>query len=139
MDSAVATDTPLPAIDNCKLNNWKRKAGELRLHDFAAAQAGSTNADPLVRAADFRVNRAQIDVPAPLRHVMRVADVISKLRLLAAHCTHLSHYLLQERSELEVQTLDFTGFEPFSPTSPHSLLQALICVLLWTTPVSLRG
>jgi hypothetical protein len=50
---------------------------------------------------------------------MRVADVISKLRLLAAHCTHLSHYLLQERSELEVQTLDFTGFEPFSPTSPQ--------------------
>jgi hypothetical protein len=48
---------------------------------------------------------------------MRVADVVSKLRLLAAHCTHLSHYLLQERLELEVQTLDFTGFEPFSPSS----------------------
>jgi hypothetical protein len=92
-----------PVINNCKLTIGNGSREDLRLNDFAAAQTGSTHADALVRLADLGVNWAQIDVPAPLGHVMRVADVISKLRLLAAHCTHLSHYLLQERSELEVK------------------------------------
>jgi hypothetical protein len=37
------------------------------------------------------VNRAQIDVPPPLGYVMRVADAVSGLRLLAADFTLLSH------------------------------------------------
>ncbi len=64
----------------------------LRLNDFAAAQAGGANADPLARALHLGVNRAQIDVPAPLGHVVGVADVISKLRPFAAYFANLCHH-----------------------------------------------
>ena len=63
----------------------------LRLDDFAAAQAGGAHANPLARALHFGVNRAEIDVPAPLGHVMGVADVIPKLRSFAAYFTNLCH------------------------------------------------
>ena len=66
-------------------------AFDLRLNDFAAAQAGSANADPLARALHFGVDWAQINVPAPLGHVVGVADVISKLRPLAADFANLCH------------------------------------------------
>ncbi len=56
----------------------------LSFHDFAAAQAGSANTDALVATLHFGVDRAQIDVPAPLGHVVGVADVISKLRASSA-------------------------------------------------------
>ena len=42
------------------------------------------------------MNRAQIDVPAPLGHVMGVADVVSKLRPFAAHFTYLCHCVTPE-------------------------------------------
>lgn len=58
---------------------------------FAAAKAGCAHADPLIRLAHLCVYRAQIDVPAPLGHVVSMTDVISELRLLAAYSTHLSH------------------------------------------------
>jgi hypothetical protein len=63
----------------------------LRLNDFTASQAGSADADPLARALHFGVHWAQIDVPAPLGHVVGVADVISKLRPLAADFAYLCH------------------------------------------------
>jgi hypothetical protein len=63
----------------------------LRFLNFAAAQAGRAHTYPLGRALHFRVDRAQIDVPAPLGHVMGVADVISELRPLAANFTNLCH------------------------------------------------
>ncbi|MCU1268881.1 MAG: hypothetical protein JWN74_175 [Acidobacteriaceae bacterium] len=64
---------------------------DLRLNDFAAAQAGGADADTLARALHFGVDRAQIDVPAPLGHVVGVADVISKLRPFAADLANLCH------------------------------------------------
>ena len=48
----------------------------LGFHYFSAAQAGSADAHPLGGALHASVNRSQVDVPAPLGHVMRVADVI---------------------------------------------------------------
>jgi hypothetical protein len=48
-----------------------------------------------VRAAHNRAYSAQIDVPAPFRDVMGVADVVSKLRPFAAHFTYPCHLLLQ--------------------------------------------
>jgi hypothetical protein len=64
---------------------------ESGLCDFAAAQAGGAHAHALVAALNFRVHRAQIHVPAPLAHVVGVADVISKLRPLAADIAYLCH------------------------------------------------
>ena len=69
-------------------------SGELLLgfNDFAAAQAGRADADALSLAVHFGVHRTQIDVPAPLRDVMGVADAVSRLRLLAANLTLLCHW-----------------------------------------------
>ena len=63
----------------------------LRLNDFAAAQAGRACPNMLGRRSDFRVNRTQIDIPAPLAHVVGVADGISELRPLAANITNSCH------------------------------------------------
>ena len=68
-----------------------RCGGFLRLNDFAAAQAGRAHADTFTLAVDFGVHRAQVDVPAPLGHVVGVADAVSRLRLLAANITLLCH------------------------------------------------
>ena len=76
---------------------------DLRLDDFAAAQARRAHADALGRAPHLRVNRTQVDVPAPLAHVVGVADDISRHRLLAANLTNLCHSTaLQEASEIDV-------------------------------------
>jgi hypothetical protein len=64
----------------------------LGLNDFAAAQAGRADADALSLTVHFGVHGTQIDVPAPLRDVMGVADAVSRLRLLAADFTLLCHW-----------------------------------------------
>ncbi len=71
---------------------WVRRLG---LDHFAAAQAGSADAHALSAAAYLRANWAQIDIPAPLAHVVGVADVVTGERLLAADFTYLCHRLLQ--------------------------------------------
>ena len=63
----------------------------LSLNDFAAAQAGRADADAFGRGSYLGVDWAQIDVPAPLGDVVGVADVISKLRPLAADFAYLCH------------------------------------------------
>src|SRR5208282_6456890 len=63
----------------------------LRLNHFAAAQTGSADAHVLGRSAHLRVNRPQIDVPAPFADVVSVTDGISELRPLAADITNSCH------------------------------------------------
>ena len=63
----------------------------LGFYDLAAAQAGGADADALSAPLHLGVDRAQIDVPTPLGHVVSVADVISKLRPLAADRANLCH------------------------------------------------
>jgi hypothetical protein len=65
--------------------------GMLSLHDFAAAKTCGADADVLGSGPDFGVNRAQVDVPAPLGDVVRVTDGISELRPLAADITNSCH------------------------------------------------
>ena len=43
---------------------------------FSAAQAGSADAHSLSSPLHASVNRAQVDVPAPLGHIVGVTDVI---------------------------------------------------------------
>ena len=78
--------------------------GFLRFDDFAAAQAGRADADPLPLPRYLGVHRTQVDVPAPLGDVVGVADAVSRLRLLAADITLLCHGLLPEISDLVGQT-----------------------------------
>ena len=61
--------------------------------DFTAAQAGGADADALGGRTYASAHRAQIDVPAPPGHIMRVADVVSELRPFAANITNLCHDL----------------------------------------------
>ena len=86
-----------------------RTACYLRFDDFTAAQAGSADTHAFGRGAHLGMNRAQVDVPAPLSHVVGVTDVVSKLRPLAADLAYLCHEPLQMSSEFNVQSIDFTG------------------------------
>jgi len=92
---------------------------------FAAAQAGRADADALGCTLYPGPHGAQVDVPAPARHVMGVADGVAELRLLAADITNLCHGLLQMNSDLEVQTIDFIGVEALpQPCQPEAILLA---------------
>jgi len=87
----------------------------LRFNDFTAAQAGRADADPLSLTSHFGVHRTQINVPAPLGDVMRVADAVSRLRLLAADITLLCHWTAAPESFRSCRAnIDFTGLSPFS-------------------------
>ena len=63
----------------------------LGFNDFAGTQAAGADANALTLAGNLGVYRTQINVPAPLGHVMSVADVVSRLRPLAADFTYLCH------------------------------------------------
>src|SRR6185312_16301663 len=82
----------------------------LSLNDFAAAQAGRANANALAYTLYLGVHRAQIDVPAPLGDVVGVADVISKLRPLAADFAYLCHDYSREDKDFATETLILLDF-----------------------------
>jgi len=66
------------------------------LDDLAGLQTAAADAQPLVAAAHLRLHRVKIHVPAPPRHVVRVRDVVSKLRAFAANITNLCHQDLRK-------------------------------------------
>jgi hypothetical protein len=66
-------------------------APHLGFDDFAAAQARCADAHTFRGRAYLGVYWAQIDVPAPLAHIVRVTDGISELRPLAADITDSCH------------------------------------------------
>ena len=63
----------------------------LGFYDLATAQAGSAHANTLARPAHLGPHRSQIDIPPPFGHVVRVANIIPKLRPFAADITNLCH------------------------------------------------
>ena len=90
----------------------------LSLDDFAAAQAGRADANALALARDLGVHRTQVDVPAPLGDVVRVADAVSRLRLLAADFTLLCHWNAAPEGFRSCRAnLDFTGQTAISAIS----------------------
>src|SRR5947209_9498723 len=79
------------AADICEVTKKKppsREAFENRItasgsfNDFAGFQAVGAYAQPLGCAFHHGAYRAQVHVPAPLAHVVGVADLISELRSL---------------------------------------------------------
>lgn len=62
-----------------------------RLNHFAGLEAAGANTDALVGAIYARAHGAQVHIPAPAAHVVRVADLVSKLRAFAADITNLCH------------------------------------------------
>src|SRR5258708_7554676 len=63
----------------------------LSLLDLTALDAVGADAHALGSALHARAHRAQVHVPAPLAHVVRVADVVAELRPFAANITDLCH------------------------------------------------
>jgi hypothetical protein len=59
--------------------------------NFTVLQAACTNANALRRAPDHRVHFLQVNVPAALGYIMRVADPVSELGPAPAEITHLCH------------------------------------------------
>ena len=91
----------------------------LGFDDFAAAQAGRADAHALSGRADFGVHGAQVDVPAPLADVVRVAD---RVAALSASCRKSDKLVPSDCSpdllELGVQNTDCTGFERVLTSPP---------------------
>jgi hypothetical protein len=96
-------------------------AGELRFNDFAATQAGGADADAFSLAGNFGVDRPQVDVPAPLGHVVGVADAVSRLRLLAADFTLLCHDLFPDPFQGTIRSLNFTGQSSIPTIFRHNI------------------
>src|SRR5689334_4407009 len=82
-------------------------AGVHSLLQLSAAQACGANAHSLARAVHDRADRPQVHIPTPLRHVVSVADVISKLRSLAAHIAYACHETLQAVDSIAASEGDF--------------------------------
>lgn len=61
--------------------------------NLAAFNAVRAHFDALRSARDYRVHLLQIDVPATLRYIVRVADPVSKLGAAPAKITHFRHCL----------------------------------------------
>ena len=64
---------------------------DLRLGDFAGLDASGAYADAFVRCVDFGLYRLQVYVPAATGNIVRVRNIVAKLRLLAAKFTYLCH------------------------------------------------
>jgi hypothetical protein len=63
----------------------------LRLGDLPSLDATGADANALGSAVDKGLYRLQVDVPAAPRNVVRVRDVVSKTRALAANVAYLCH------------------------------------------------
>ena len=86
---------------------------DLRLNDLAAAQATCAHPHALVALGGLSVHRAQVNVPAPLGDVVRVTDVVSRLRPSAANFTNLCHELLQKTPDARGETLIIPALSSF--------------------------
>jgi hypothetical protein len=63
----------------------------LSLYDFAALDAARANLHALAATARSGLHRLQIRVPAATRYVVRVRNIVAKLRTFAAKLTYLCH------------------------------------------------
>lgn len=68
---------------------------DLSFGDFASLNAAGADANALVAATYLCLDRAQIHIPAPPAHVVRMGNVIPELRPFAANLTYLCHNQLQ--------------------------------------------
>src|SRR5579871_3246754 len=78
-----------PSEDGVSENPGRSKS--LCFGDLAALDAAGAYADALGRTVYQGLDGLQIHVPAPARHVVRVRDVVTKLRAFAANFANLCH------------------------------------------------
>jgi hypothetical protein len=61
-----------------------RRPGLRGFLNFTVADAGSAGAQALMRPVDDSAHGLNIDVPAPVAHIMGVTDLMPELRTFAA-------------------------------------------------------
>ncbi len=89
------------ALIRCRLDSTRKgrerrnSAVQLSLDDFTGLDAAGADANALVPAWYLSFNRTQIDVPAALRNVVRVRNLVTELRAFAAEFANLCHDKLQ--------------------------------------------
>ena len=94
---ASCTTKPRPARTgfsshfNCPGENRCSGTAALRLRDLTGLDAAGAHANALRIAVHQRLYRLQVHVPAPPRHIVRVRNIIAKLRPFAANITYLCH------------------------------------------------
>ena len=69
---------------------------ELELRGFlnlAVADAGCARANALTRAADNRPHRLQVYIPAPIRNIVGMANLMPELRPFAANIANSCHWV----------------------------------------------
>ena len=59
--------------------------------DFSVADTGRARTNVLAGPIENRANTLQVYIPATVGHVVRVTDLVSKLRTLAANFTYSCH------------------------------------------------
>jgi hypothetical protein len=69
----------------------------LRFYNFAALQAIRADAHALGRAVYAGAHWPQVNVPAPIAHVMRMRNTVTELRLLAANIANLCHGITPDK------------------------------------------
>jgi hypothetical protein len=67
----------------------------LGFDDLAGFDATRADANALVAAIDFSLDRTKIYVPTTLGHVVRMRDLVTELRTFAADFAYLCHDKLQ--------------------------------------------
>ena len=60
--------------------------------DFAATDAGRTDAKVLSGSIQLHVNLLEVYVPAPLCHIVGMADAVAEPGASIAHFTYLRHW-----------------------------------------------
>jgi hypothetical protein len=71
------------------------RKSDLSLYNLACLDAAGANANLLVPAPNLSLDRAKIDIPPALGHVVRMGNLVTELRTLTADFANLSHDSLQ--------------------------------------------
>ena len=113
------------------------------LLDLTALNARGAHTDPLVRSIDHRMYFLQIQVPAALGHIMRVAHLVAELRTTLTDITRLRHVLslthrYQENLCLGLSTADWMA-ETGSMTGSGSGVRSTGATAAGTTGAATSG
>ena len=101
------------------------------LHDFARAQAAGAHSHPTARLPDNHLESLDVRIPEARRHVVRVADLASKRRSLAADLAGSGHLVLLLNSERALYHINEPPIKrpadaPCGPVTPDLCVNAYV-------------
>jgi hypothetical protein len=113
------TTKPRPKQDGVLVEYWSafawlraRKPLPLGFGDLAALDAACADANALRGTVDEGFDGLKIHIPAAPRDVVRVRDVVAKLRTFTANITYLCHYIAPNLSGFVLPEPLLSDFRP---------------------------